>query len=429
MDANGKPVKLIILIPAEASILYDSAMSILNLFCFLKANNIDFQFYSTCGAAHAFARNILFKKAHDLLTKEEGFTHILLLDSDHVFPPEAVTQLIGLHTEFKSDILGAGYLTKQEPVNMVALTAVKYSKDDPKTPIRYSMMTHFELNKVYTVDAVGFGMVVMQPEVLMNMVKHYETGELCEFPYREGIVIGEDVSFCQKAKAIGYKVEVTTAVMLGHVTSAIMDMKYAEKLYNRNFDMPKNISSATVDKDGIEGWLTDAEGILLENLARENKTGNIVEIGSWKGKSTIRLAKGTIAGKKNMVFAIDPHTGSPEHKKALGEDLNTYQEFEQNIKKAGVENYVVPIVETSEEAAITFNAPVGLVFVDGNHEYEYVKKDFDLWYPKLVSGGIIAFHDNNWPGPKKLIDEISSNPDLLIKSKNHVDTITYFEKH
>jgi predicted O-methyltransferase YrrM len=68
--------------------------------------------------------------------------------------------------------------------------------------------------------------------------------------------------------------------------------------------------------DNIDGWLFEREGELLYDLAK-NCTGKgvIVEIGSWKGKSTIWLGKGSKRGKKVLIYAIDPHTGSPETKR------------------------------------------------------------------------------------------------------------------
>jgi len=68
----------------------------------------------------------------------------------------------------------------------------------------------------------------------------------------------------------------------------------------------------------VDGWLLDIEGELLYDLAKNCKgNGVIVEIGSWTGKSTIWLGKGSKAGNKVKVYAIDPHTGSSEQKNGI----------------------------------------------------------------------------------------------------------------
>jgi len=146
--------------------------------------------------------------------------------------------------------------------------------------------------------------------------------------------------------------------------------------------------------DKVEGWLTDAQGEFLYNAAKNCQgRGVIVEIGSWKGKSTIWLAKGSKAGSNVKIYAIDPHTGSSGHKKKRGE-VWTFEEFKQNIKRANVEDIVVPVVKTSEDAERDWDGkPIELLWIDGEHEYEMVKLDFDLWSPYLVEGGTIAFHD------------------------------------
>lgn len=175
-------------------------------------------------------------------------------------------------------------------------------------------------------------------------------------------------------------------------------------------------------------WINDKEAELLYNLAMNCKgQGVIVEVGSWKGESTIYLAKGSEAGKKVKVYAIDPHTGSPIHRKWYGE-VWTFDEFKRNIKSAGVTDLVVPLVKTSEEAAKHFKEDVELVFVDGDHEYDSVKLDFDLWFPKLIEGGFIAFHDSVLTsGPQRVVEK------CLYKSNRFrnirvVGSITFAEK-
>jgi hypothetical protein len=155
---------------------------------------------------------------------------------------------------------------------------------------------------------------------------------------------------------------------------------------------------------GVEGWLFDGEARLLFDLARQaSNTGVIVEIGSWKGKSTICLAKGSQEGPRVKVYAIDPHIGSEEHHAETGR-VWTFDEFKANIKRAGVEDHVVPLVKMSTEAARDFNLPVSLLFIDGAHDFDSVKADFDAWFPKLINGGVVAFHDTTgWEGPRRLV--------------------------
>ena len=156
----------------------------------------------------------------------------------------------------------------------------------------------------------------------------------------------------------------------------------------------------------VDGWLHPKEAQLLYRLASQCKArGAIVEIGSWKGKSTICLARGSIAGHKTKIHAIDPHTGSPEHSREFGV-VWTFDEFRRNIENAGVNEMVTPIVDYSDAAAKKFNEPVELIFIDGLHEYEGVKIDFDGWFPKVVDHGVMAFHDSTcWPGVLKCVSE------------------------
>lgn len=193
-------------------------------------------------------------------------------------------------------------------------------------------------------------------------------------------------------------------------------------------NMPeKEIQKIVAD---IEGWLTDEEGEALFNLAKKCKSrGVIVEIGSWKGKSTVWLGKGSKEGNRVKIYAVDPHTGSSENQKE-NEKIWTFEEFKENIKNTEVDDIVVPLVKTSEEAAKNFDKPIEFIFIDGAHEYEFVKLDFDLWFPKVVNGGTIAFHDSAFdclPGPQKFVD------DMVYKSRYFRDirtagSITFAQK-
>ena len=167
----------------------------------------------------------------------------------------------------------------------------------------------------------------------------------------------------------------------------------------------------------IDGWLSSHEGFFLYEAARsinsgKTKKGNIVEIGSWLGKSTICLASGSKEGSKSNVFAIDPHKGEFTKGNGIGKKAPTFKEFQQNLKKTGVASLVKPLVTTSKKAATSWKGSIQLLFIDGLHDYKNSKLDYSLWSPFVAENGMIAFHDAfcGHIGPEKIIrDEILSS--------------------
>lgn len=157
----------------------------------------------------------------------------------------------------------------------------------------------------------------------------------------------------------------------------------------------------------MDGWLSFHEGSFLYDTAQAHASrGAVVEIGSWKGKSTIWLANGVRDGKGDAVYAIDPHTGAPEHHEIFKtKDIWTFEEFKKNIKTAGVEKFVHAIVDRSENAARDWKKPVAFLWIDGAHAYEAAKLDFDSWFPHLIEGGVIAYHDSTFDDVQRVVKE------------------------
>ncbi len=154
--------------------------------------------------------------------------------------------------------------------------------------------------------------------------------------------------------------------------------------------VPREVSDVIAS---IDGWLTDREVEFLFRMAhRCPPQAAILEIGSFKGKSTVCLAKGSQAGPQAKVYAVDPHVGSIEQSMWLGGG-SSLEEFERNIARAGVDDLVVPIVKTSQLAADGWDRPIGFLWIDGDHSYQGATLDFDLFSGWVVEGGTIAFHD------------------------------------
>jgi MMP 1-O-methyltransferase len=153
----------------------------------------------------------------------------------------------------------------------------------------------------------------------------------------------------------------------------------------------------------VPGMLTFDEVDCLYHLGQIDQCdGVIVEIGSWQGKSTIALAFGAVKAHREEIYAIDPHTVQPEE----GYLEDTRSAFMANIREAGVDGQVIPMIMTSKEAARDWSQPIRLLWIDGDHRYESVKQDFVLWEPFVVNGGVIAMHDTiRKKGPKKVLWE------------------------
>lgn len=181
----------------------------------------------------------------------------------------------------------------------------------------------------------------------------------------------------------------------------------------------------------IEGWFSFSEGFLLYTLARKSKgKGEIVEIGSWKGKSTAFLAEGIKDGqKKTKVTAIDPHEGILFSDKKKKKELPTLVEFKNNLKKYNLLKYVTPVVATSLNAVKKWNKKIEVLFIDGLHDYENTYADFTSWYPSVISSGTVAFHDAfcGHVGPEKLIlkDILNNN---VYSDIGVVGSIVYIRK-
>lgn len=138
-------------------------------------------------------------------------------------------------------------------------------------------------------------------------------------------------------------------------------------------------------------------------VARDGKgEGAIVEIGGFTGKSAVAMALGSKWALREKIISIDPHY------------RGTKDVFIENIRRKGVADYIEPVFAASEDARKGFKKNIRLLFVDGNHDYEFVKKDILLWKDLVIDGGIIVFHDINWETVAKALDEfVMRSPEFV----------------
>ena len=172
----------------------------------------------------------------------------------------------------------------------------------------------------------------------------------------------------------------------------------------------------------VNGWLTPREGEFLRRAAiAAGPDAHIVEIGSFFGRSTLCLAAGLQPGAR--ITSVDPHIGSPKHTEILG-CSDTWPHFLATLEAAGVRDRVDPIRMMSTDAVAEVAGPIDLLFIDGSHVYEDVRRDYEDWAPKVRAGGCIAFHDSwHMTGPHRATAEILLSSRQLHRPRL-VDTIT-----
>ena len=181
----------------------------------------------------------------------------------------------------------------------------------------------------------------------------------------------------------------------------------------------------------VEGYLSDDEAWALYVAARRCTTvardPRVVEIGSYKGRSTIAIASALAESGRGSLVSIDPHkpTGKASYAREHGE-LDTLAEFQQNVARAGVAAYVTSIQATSREARSTYDGrPIDMLFVDGSHDYEDVLADIDAWAPLLAAGAIAAFNDPYGPGVNRALRERVLWGHLALTSFHHVNNTLF----
>jgi predicted O-methyltransferase YrrM len=173
-------------------------------------------------------------------------------------------------------------------------------------------------------------------------------------------------------------------------------------------DVEQTIERAWQRASAVPGFMADNELRFISMLAACSPAeGSIVEIGSFKGKSTVGLA--TVCDQYNLspVVAIDPHAGLSYLGPDMPHQSPTFDEFLHSLKSAGVEHKVEFHRAFSRDVARDWNRPIRLLWIDGDHSYKGCKEDFDLFAPYLSEGAIVAFHDalNAFDGPIRVFVE------------------------
>jgi predicted O-methyltransferase YrrM len=154
-------------------------------------------------------------------------------------------------------------------------------------------------------------------------------------------------------------------------------------------------------------WLAGLRAAETQTTARERAAivaraagrRHLVEIGVWHGVTTAVLRRAM--APDGVLWAVDPFPAG-----RLGVNL------QRPIARAEVRR--VPnarvrwIRSTGEDAALTYRRektpPADVVFIDGDHSYDGLLRDWHAWSPLVGSGGVICLHDSRSTDERRIDD-------------------------
>ncbi len=147
----------------------------------------------------------------------------------------------------------------------------------------------------------------------------------------------------------------------------------------------------------VDGWMTDGQaGALYDAAVACPAGGTIVEIGSFRGRSTIVLA--SAAPPDARIYAIDPHAGNdrgPQEIDGYADEANDdHAAFLANLEAAGVTDRVDHLRMFSDDAHGHVDGPIDVLYIDGAHRYAPARADIASWGERVADGGTLLIHDS-----------------------------------
>lgn len=140
---------------------------------------------------------------------------------------------------------------------------------------------------------------------------------------------------------------------------------------------------------------------------------HFVEIGTHKGGSASLISKYLLMNVR--LSTIDTFEKAPEGSFPPEKEPPKYEEAKETIEKQGDISKVEIVKGCSWKVADSWDKNIDMLFIDGDHRYQAVRKDFNSWEPHLVKDGYTLIHDMNLRGVRKAYEEILRSSRFLLK--------------
>ena len=162
-------------------------------------------------------------------------------------------------------------------------------------------------------------------------------------------------------------------------------------------DIPKPVSPAFV---GIQHRLSDIWISYVNIDDYKDKAINYLEIGVLFGANILSVAKTYGLHNDSKMYCTDPWEDYDDYTEYKNSLSSVYDSFISNIENSGVKNKIIIKRGYSNVEVQKFQDNFfDIIYIDGNHEPEYVLEDAVLSFRKLKYNGIMIFNDYGWGGP------------------------------
>ncbi len=169
--------------------------------------------------------SLIYTSRNDLATKavKIGADYVLWLDSDMTFDPDILVRMYKTLTENKIDILTGLYFRRVPPYSPVLFDKLEMTDEGCEwTDYKDKPLPD---GRLFEVGGCGFGCVFMTTQVFFDVQGTFKDmfGPINR--------VGEDLSFCWRARQCGYKIICDPSIICGHVGYAVIDDRFYKE-YN-----------------------------------------------------------------------------------------------------------------------------------------------------------------------------------------------------
>jgi predicted O-methyltransferase YrrM len=134
-----------------------------------------------------------------------------------------------------------------------------------------------------------------------------------------------------------------------------------------------------------------------------------MEIGTFHGCNVLSVAETYAKHPSSKLYCIDPWEDYNEYPEYQGNQKTNYEIFLKNVARAPyMEKINIHRGYSHIEVPKLPDDFFDIIYIDGNHEPEYVMEDAVISIRKLKKGGILIFDDYDWDGPRLAIDSFKA---------------------